>query len=129
MPIPVLDVYKGLGVYSVYERGFEHEAYKPTSPNSIALYSGLESSDVEGEKYYQPKGTRLYFNNVEFQADSVSDVIIDMMLIPDSHGIGDREDFKLTGELEYEVTDLAFQKLLPQLQLPQDNVSDNLSIK
>lgn len=126
LPVKALDVYKGLGIYSLYERGFENESYVPLSANSVAMYSGLQSADTEGRKGYQPKGDKLYLKNVTFQDDTYKDVIIDMMIIPDSHSIGDREDFKLTPEMEFEVTDLAFQKLAPQVQVRQDNVHDNL---
>ena len=78
---------------------------------------------MEGQRSYYPSGDKLILLNADLDNKCTNIVL---RLIVNSHDLGDREDFMLDGDMEAMVTDMAFQKLAPQVQLPSDDVLNNV---
>lgn len=122
MPVKVLALHRGLGIYSVFQEGFESKSFIPQSLGSVSLYAGLGADNMEGRRSYYPLGDKLILLNADLDNKCTNIVL---RLIVNSHDLGDREDFMLDGDMEAMVTDMAFQKLAAQVQLPSDDILNN----
>lgn len=127
MPVDVIALHQGLGIYSVFQEGFEARGFVPQEVGSLSLYNELEAQSVQGRKSYYPMDKKLWFVNADFESDC--DINIILRLVSNSHSLEDRGDFRLDGEMEAQVTDMAFQKLSSQIQLPSDDILNNISTK
>jgi hypothetical protein len=127
MPVDVLALHQGMGVYSVFQKGFEQRGFVPQEVGAVSLYDGLEAQTMQGRKSYYPMDKKLWLFNTDYDTDC--DVSLILRLIANSHSIGDREDFRLDGDMEVQVTELAFQKLAAQVQFPSDDLLNNISTK
>ncbi len=123
MPAKVLALHRGLGIYSVFQEGFESMDFVPQSLGSVSMYAGLGADSMEGQRTYYPLGDKLILLNSTLDKECVN---IILRLVVNSHSLGDREDFMLDGDMEAQVTEMALQKLLVQVQLPSDDVLNNI---
>lgn len=126
MPVNILNLHNGLGIYNVFQEGQEESGFVPTSNGSVGLYSHSESSTTSGRPNYYPQDKTLWLSNVPYEV-GCEPVNLVLRLIVDSDDLDQRADFKVTGDMEIRITDFAFNKLAPQVQLPQDPILNNLN--
>lgn len=119
LPVSVISLYRGMGVYHVSLSGDEANDLIPLQSGTLSMYNGLLGNDLEGQNGYIPRGERLELKGICEATEFL------LRLIVDSKDLGDREDFKLPADLQSSVTQMAFEKLVSQIQLPADFILDN----
>jgi hypothetical protein len=122
LPVSVIDLYEGRGVYHVSRTGEEYNDFVPQKSGSVSLFHGLEANNIEGQKGYIPRG-----NILELRGTDKEDDIL-LRLIPNSHHIGDWESYALPGSLEQMVVRMAMEELSPQANIPADENNDNIQL-
>lgn len=121
LPARVIPIVYGLGIYHVSLACCEEQDFIPKANGSTALYSGLGASNMEGQRSYFPREDFLELDGAD------GEVEIFMRLIPASISLSSREDFRITPDMEQDIVDMATQRLMMQIQFPQDVILNNVT--
>jgi len=119
LPVAVISLYRGMGVYHVSVAGDEANDLIPMQSGALSMYNGLLANNLEGQSGYIPQGQRLELVGICEATEFL------LRLIVDSKDLADRGDFKLSADMQQPVVDMAVRNLSMQAGLPQDMILNN----
>lgn len=121
LPAKPLDLPKQMGIYHITPKGNKKDALVPVEPTFYAMYSESLVQGLSGNIGYYQEGNKVYIVGGAVSEESE----LDLLLVAESDGIGERDYFPMPADRENEIIALAKQQFLTTVELPEDNGDNN----
>ena len=121
LPSSVMDLPYGSGIRLVAPSGNASGAFVPVSNTHGSLYSGLESSGLEGRVGYYQDGKKIRYENMP-QGEKPEKVMI--RLVAPVEGISDDEDIDIPADMQMEVVTAVLE--IYGVYRQQDEINDQV---